>query len=112
MPEFEREIYPIDFDDPPKELKNPTILTFWWTSKEVRHILSQPPWYDRLLFEGVTPFFCFHEGFCTYFETRKGLEDHYDRNADHRLTRSEIVCKEADAQVVKLLRRWNFPKVY
>ena len=46
------------------------------------------------------------------YAVKKGLEDHYDRNADHRLTRSEIVCKEADAQVVKLLRRWNFPKVY
>ena len=74
MSEFESELYPIDFEDPPGQLKNPTILTFWWTSREVRRVLSHSPWSERLRYHGETPFFCFHNGFCTYFETRKGLE--------------------------------------
>ena len=112
MSEFERELYPIHFEEPPTQLKNPTILTFWWTSAEVRRVLSQSPWFERLHYQGETPYFCFHNGFCAYFGTRKALEDHYEEFTDHRLTRNEIVCKEADAEVVKVLRRWDFPKVY
>jgi len=112
MSEFESELYPIDFEDPPGQLKNPTILTFWWTSREVRRVLSHSPWSERLRYHGETPFFCFHNGFCTYFETRKGLEDHYEEHDSHRLTRSDMISKESDAKVVRLLRRWNFPKVY
>ena len=46
-----------------------------------------------------------------YFELLY-LKDHYEEHDSHRLTRSDMISKESDAKVVRLLRRWNFPKVY
>ena len=112
MSEFERELYPIHFDEPPSQLKDPLILTFWWTSAKVRDILSQSPWRERLLNQGETPYFCFHNGFCDYFETGEDMQDHYKRFKHHKLTRKQIVSQKADADIVKVLRQWGFPKVY
>ena len=88
------EIYPVNFSDPPFQLRNKTILIYWWISKPVRDILSSSPWVERLRETGETPYFCFNEGFCACYESRTDLENHYQEFPDHRLTKAEVMAKE------------------
>ncbi len=107
---FESELYPIDFQDPPRELKSRTILAFWYTSRKIRRIVQTSPWWERLNGRGQQPYFCFHDEFCACFETKQELEDHYREFQEHRLTKEQIQARQADAQIVQMLRKWSFPR--
>lgn len=44
----------------------------------------------RVLESGQTPHFCFHDGFCRYFDTKSRLDDHYSKNPSHNIPQLEL----------------------
>lgn len=55
----------------------------------------QPFTFDFLLFfrvfeSGQTPYFCFHDGFCRYFDDRRRLTEHYAKNPTHNISQPEL----------------------
>ena len=59
----------------------------------------------RVLESGQTPYFCFHEGFCRYFDTRKRLAEHYAKFPNHNIPPSELNKLRKQAQEIQDRRR-------
>ena len=49
-------------------------------------------------------------GFCQYFETESELKDHYEAHPNHRLTKQDHDGFRRNAEKVKWIRAWNFPR--
>ena len=78
----------LSFEDHPK-LLNDLLIPFWFLSSEIRETLTSPAWKDRVA-KGQNPFFCFHDGFCRYFDTLQKLREHLAKNPTHSLSSSEM----------------------
>ena len=79
-----------DFEDPPSYLQPGTIRhSMWFNNKRVREVLKENG--------NVTVLFCFHGGFCTFFNDRDTtvskarLDKHHEKNPNHKLNRADTI---------------------
>ena len=73
IPIHQSEMYPIDFDDPPDELSDPSLILVWYTNGVAREIMTSSTWSDRIK-NGWRPYFCLFKGFCACFKSSSELQ--------------------------------------
>ena len=57
---------------------------------------------------GQTPFFCFYDGFCKYFDTRQRLTQHYAKNPSHNIPPAELnKLRQKSLQIQEKRRKAN-----
>ena len=109
IPIHQSEMYPIDFDDPPDELSDPSLILVWYTNGVAREIMTSSTWSDRIK-NGWRPYFCLFKGFCACFKSTSELRQHYEDFQSHRLMKSDWQDIMANAKIIHNLRQWNFPR--
>lgn len=94
---------------PPPCLTNEFCLTYWYESKEIRNVITSPAWRDRVK-NGKVPYFCMFNGrVCRYFEDKKALEKHFDKNPQHR---PPIPKSLAESKILKDLTELPPPSIW